>query len=63
MPVWNEATVNKLGDSVFQILKEFDFIVDTRTYRLQPIQFASEVLAYLRDNNQHDVVERMQVTL
>lgn len=63
MPVWNESTVNKLGDSVFQILKEVGFIVDTKNYLLQPIQFSSEVLAYLRDNNEQYVVERMQVTL
>ena len=63
MPVWNAATTNKLGDSVFQILKESGFISDTRTYRLQPVQISPAVLAYLRDTDQHDVIERMQVTL
>ncbi len=63
MPVWNEATTNKLGDSVFQILKESGFITDTRTYRLQPVQIAPAVLSYLRDTAQHDVIERLQVTL
>ena len=63
MPVWNEATTNKLGDSVFQILKEAGFITDTRTYRLQPVQIAPAVLAYLRDTSQHDIIERLQVTL
>lgn len=63
MPVWNDATVNKLGDSVFQILKEAGFIIDTRTYRLQPVQIAPDVLAYLRDTDQLDVIERLQVSL
>jgi len=63
MPVWNEATTNKLGDSVFQILKESGFITDTRSYRLQPVQTAPAVLSYLRDTAQHDVIERLQVTL
>lgn len=63
MPVWNAATTNKLGDSVFQILKEAGFITDTRTYRLQPVQIAPAVLAYLRDTDQHNVIERLQVTL
>ena len=63
MPAWNSATTNKLGDSVFQILKESGFITDTRTYRLQPVQIAPAVLSYLRDTAQHDVIERLQVTL
>ena len=63
MPVWSEATTNKLGDSAFQILKESGFITGTRTYRLHPIQVAPAVLAYLRDSGQNDVIERLQVTL
>lgn len=63
MPVWNEATTNKLGDSVFQILKESGFITDTKTYRLQPVQIAPQVLAYLRDSGQQSVIEALQVTL
>ncbi len=63
MPFWNESTANKLGDSVFQILKEAGFITDTKTYRLQPVQIAPAVLAYLRDTEQQDVIERLQVTL
>lgn len=63
MPVWNDATANKLGDSVFQILKEAGFITDTRTYRLQPVQIAPAVLTYLRDTDQLGVIERLQVSL
>lgn len=63
MPVWNDATTNKLGDSIFQILKEVGFITDTKTYRLQPVQISSEVLAYLRDHDERYVIERMQVAL
>ncbi|GAB2185300.1 hypothetical protein LAB1_26090 [Roseibium sp. LAB1] len=63
MPVWNDATTNKLGDSIFQILKEVGFITDTKTYRLQPVQISSEVLAYLREHEEFYVIERMQVTL
>lgn len=63
MPFWNESTVNKLGDSVFQILKEVGFIVDTKDYLLQPVQLSAEVMAYLRDHDEYYVIERMQVTL
>ena len=63
MTVWSESTTNKLGDSIFQILKEVGIIIDTKTYRLQPVQFSSEVLAYLRENDERYVIERMQVTL
>lgn len=63
MPVWNEATTSKLGDSVFQILSESGFIADTRTYKLQPTQIAPAVLTYLRDTSQDDIIERLQVTL
>ena len=62
-PAWNELTVNKLGDSVFQILKEVGFIVNTKDYLLQPVQLSAEVMAYLREHNEQDVIERMQVTL
>ncbi len=63
MPVWNDATTNKLGDSIFQILKEVGYITDTKTYRLQPVQISSEVLAYLREHDERFVIERMQVAL
>ena len=63
MPVWNESTIKKLGDSAFQIIKESGFISDTRAYRLQPVQIAPEVLAYLRDTAQNDIIKRLQVTL
>lgn len=63
MPVWNGSTVNKLGDSVFQILKEVGFIDDTKEYLLQPVHLSAEVMAYLREHNEHYVIERMQVTL
>lgn len=63
MPVWNESTANKLGDSVFQILKEAGFITDTKSYRLQPVQIAPPVLSYLRETGQQDIIERLQVTL
>jgi hypothetical protein len=62
-PSWNESTVNKLGDSVFQILKEVGFIVNTKDYLLQPVQLSAEVMAYLREHNEQDVIERIQVTL
>lgn len=63
MSVWNESTTNKLGDSVFQILKESGFITDTKTYRLQPVQIAPPVLTYLRDSGQQSVIETLQVTI
>ncbi|KAB2678366.1 DUF1819 family protein [Brucella tritici] len=63
MPVWNNATTNKLGDTVFQILKEAGFVVDTKSYRLQPVQIAPAVLSYLRETGQHDIIQRLQVAL
>ncbi|GHD99778.1 hypothetical protein U879_06050 [Defluviimonas sp. 20V17] len=63
MPVWNDSTTRKLGDSVFQILKEAGFIADTKNYLLQPVQIAPAVLTYLRETGQKDVVQCLQVTL
>lgn len=62
-PEWNDATADKLGDSVFQILKEAGFIKDTKTYLLQPVQIAPLVLGYLRDTRQKSIIEKLQVTL
>jgi len=63
VPQWTESTVNKLGDSVYQILKEAGYISDTKTYVLQPVRIASEVMAYLRDHDERYVLERVQVAL
>lgn len=63
IPDWNESTVNKLGDTVYQILAEAGFITDTRKYILQPVQIAAAVMAYLRENGEDSVIQRLQVAL
>ena len=63
MPVWNPSTVNKLGDNVYRMLAEVGFIADTKSYSLQPVRIAAEVLAYLRKHDEQYVIERMQVAL
>lgn len=45
MPVWSDATTNKLGDSVFQILRESGFIGDTKPYSNRAARESRSLLA------------------
>lgn len=61
MPVWQESTADKLGDSVFRILDEAGYITDTKTMTLKPVRVSEEVLAYLRDHEELYVLRCLQV--
>lgn len=63
MPLWQESTANKLGDSVYRILAEVGYLQDNQRYILQPIQISSEVMAYLREYEEHYVLRCIQVSL
>ncbi len=57
MPRWNESTGKRLGSSVFQILAQAGYIKDTRSMLLQRPHITSEVIGYLK-RNQEDYVLR-----
>jgi hypothetical protein len=63
MPHWEESTSNKLADSVYRVLAEAGYIADTKSYRLQPVRIAPEVLAYLREHDEAYVLRCIQVSL
>ena len=63
MPEWRESTTNKLGDTVFQILAEGGYLLDTKKYILQPVRISGEVMAYLRDHEEAYVLHCIQVSL
>jgi hypothetical protein len=63
MPEWQESTTNKLGDTVFQILAEVGYLIDTKKYLLQPVRISGEVMTYLRDNEEEYVLRCIQVSL
>lgn len=63
MPEWQESTTNKLGDSVYRILIEVGYVVDNKSYTLQPVRISGEVMAYLRDHEEDHVLRCMQVSL
>ena len=63
MPQWADSTTNKLGDSVYKILNEVGYILDTRTYLLQPVRISGDVMAYLRDHEERYVLKCIQVSL
>lgn len=63
MPEWQESTANKLGDSVYRILAEVGYLLDSKKYILQPVRISGEVMAYLRDNEENYVLRCIQVSL
>jgi hypothetical protein len=61
MPQWSDSTMARLRSSVFQILAQAGYIETTRTLRLQTVHIASQVLDYLTDRHEHDVLRCLQV--
>ena len=57
MPRWHESTVTRLTSSIFHILAQAGYIKDTRTLALQRPHITSEVIGYLK-RNQEDYVLR-----
>lgn len=61
MPEWSLSTIARLKSSVFQILAQAGYVENTRSLRLQTVHIAGEVLRYLREHDQHDVLRCLQV--
>lgn len=55
LPEWKESTSNKLADSVYRILAEVGILKDSKSYKLQPVSIAPEVIAYLNRHNEQYV--------
>lgn len=63
MPEWAESTANKLGDSVFRILDEVGYIIDTKSMILNHVRIANEVMSYLKEHNEKYVLKCIQVAI
>jgi len=62
MPVWNESTIKRLRSSVYQILAQAGYIENTRTKKLQTVRIVSQVVQYLKKNNEHYVLHCIRVS-
>ncbi len=60
MTKWSASTSNKLCDSVFQILTEVGMLSDADRPVLRPVYYQPEILAYLNQDQFHEVVRAMQ---
>jgi hypothetical protein len=61
MPTWSDSTVNKLGDSVFQILSELECLTAGGQVVEAPAEAA--VMSALFDNGRHDAARILSVLL
>lgn len=61
MPLWSEATRNRLRSSVFQTLAQAGYLENTRTLKLQTVHVAGEVLHYLKGHGETYVLDCIQV--
>ncbi len=61
MPRWRDTTIARLRSSVFQILAQGGYIENTRTLKLHTVYIASQVLDYLTEQNEHDILRCIQV--
>jgi hypothetical protein len=61
MPQWNETTCRRLRSSVFQMLAQAGYIENTRSLKLQTVQFAEQVLHCLKANQEEYVLRCIQV--
>ncbi len=62
MPLWNESTRKRLRSSVFQILAQAGFIVDTKSLKLQPVHISPQVVHYLQDHEEGYVLRCIEVS-
>jgi hypothetical protein len=61
MPLWSEATRNRLRSSVFQTLAQAGYLENTRTLKLQTVHVAGQVLHYLKAHGETYVLNCIQV--
>lgn len=62
MPIWNQATRDRLRSSVFQTLAQAGYVQDTRSLRLQAVHVAERVAASLRASNDIYVLQCLEVS-
>lgn len=61
MSYWSSSTVNKLGDSVFQILSEVGLLSPGKETALQPVAYERPVLDMLNRGGYDHIIRCMQV--
>jgi hypothetical protein len=62
MPLWSESTRRRLRSSVFQTLAQAGYLADTKSLTLQPVLIARQVVDYLQDHGEVDVLRCVQVS-
>ncbi|WP_299753317.1 DUF1819 family protein [Devosia sp.] len=62
MPQWADSTTQKLGDSAFRVLHEAGYLTGGAKNILQPVRVDPEVMGYLRNHDEMDVIIRLQVS-
>ena len=63
MPQWAESTESRLASSVWGILVEAAYLSDKKTKFLQPVQISTEVMNYLKKEQEEKVLRCIQVSL
>jgi hypothetical protein len=62
LPEWSESTIKRLRSSVFQILQQAGYIDSTKSLRFQTMHIADEVVRYLDNNDEGNVLRCIQIT-
>ena len=61
MPVWGDATRDRLRSSVFQILAQGGYLSDTSTREMQRVTILPELLAYLTNRGESPLLRCLQL--
>jgi hypothetical protein len=62
MPLWSDATVDRLRSSVYSMLAEAGYLKDTRTLILQNVFLDRRLATYLGERREKYVLRCMEVT-
>ena len=62
LPEWSQSTIDRLRSSVFQILQQAGYIDSTKSLQLQTVHIADEVVRYLTNNDEGNVLRCIQMT-
>ena len=62
LPEWSPSTIDRLRSSVFQILQQAGYIDSTKSLQLQTVHIADEVVRYLTNNDEGNVLRCIQMT-
>lgn len=60
MTVWSGSTIDKLGDSAFQILAEVGMLSEGEKPMLQPVYYQPEILEYLNAGERSELLRSLQ---